>query len=395
MGTWMQKTAVSWVIYSLTHSKFMLGVSVFATLFPSSLFSLLGGVVADRYNRYRVLLLTQILSMVQAILLTLVVFFKNYAVWEIIALSVILGIINGFDVPARQSLVYELVDDKKDLPNAVALNSSMVNLSKLIGPALAGIAIEKLGAVVCFGLNALSFIAVISSLLLMRLPEYIQKPHKRKVAGELYDGLMYIKRTPSLRFIVLIVTLISLFVLPFSTLMPVYAKDIFHGNAATFGILDSMVGLGAFIGAIFLASLKDGVNLNKVLAINTFIFGIGLILFSYTSIYLLALFFITLSAFGMMAQNTVSNTLMQTTADPAFRGRVISVYVMLLTGMTPVGSLLITGLSEHIGVKNAVLAEGIAALFIGLLHVRYLKNNAVKKSFALPLPSAEQMLSTN
>ena len=161
IGTWMQKTAVSWVIYSQTHSNFMLGVTLFATMFPSFIFSFLGGVVSDRYNRYRVLLATQVASMVQAILITALVFFNQYVVWEIIALSVLLGIINAFDVPARQSLVYEMVDDKDDLPNALALNSSMVNLSRLIGPAIAGFILETFGDTVCFGLNALSFIAVI------------------------------------------------------------------------------------------------------------------------------------------------------------------------------------------------------------------------------------------
>jgi MFS family permease len=164
LGTWMQKTAVSWVIYAQTHSKFMLGMSVFATLFPSALFSLLGGVVADRYSRYRVLLLTQVLSMAQAGLLALAVYRKADAVWAILGLSVVLGLINAFDVPARQSLVYDLVEDKQDVPNAVALNSTMLNLSKLLGPALAGLAIERLGAATCFGLNALSFVAVIGSL---------------------------------------------------------------------------------------------------------------------------------------------------------------------------------------------------------------------------------------
>src|SRR5580658_9033836 len=168
IGTWMQKTAVSWVVYGLTHSKFMLGVTLFATMFPSFLFSFLGGVAADRYNRYKLLLLTQIISMVQALLLTALIFSKDYRVWEIIVLSILLGIVNAFDVPARQSLVYEMVNDKKDLPNALALNSSMVNLSRLIGPGIAGLVIEKFGDDICFGLNAVSFVAVIISLLMMR-----------------------------------------------------------------------------------------------------------------------------------------------------------------------------------------------------------------------------------
>ncbi len=373
LGTWMQKTAVSWVIYSQTHSKLMLGVSVFATLFPSALLTPLGGVFSDRYDRYRVLLLTQILSMVQAILLTVVVFFKDYAVWEIILLSVVLGLINAFDVPARQSLVYELVDDKKDLPNAVALNSSMVNLSKLIGPAIAGIAIEKLGEVVCFGLNAVSFIAVISSLLLMKLPNYIPKLHTKNILGELVEGFTYAKETASIRFIILMLAMVSLLVLPFTSLMSVYAKDIFRGTASTFGLLDSAIGLGAFIGAIFLASLNPGRNLNKILAINTFVFGAGLILFSYAPRYPLALLFLVIGAFGMMSQITISNTLLQTQAVPVMRGRVISMFVMVYASALPIGSLLVGIISEHVGVQATVLGEGILALGIGALHLRHLQ----------------------
>src|SRR6476661_5871897 len=197
IGTWMQKTAVSWVVYSLTHSKFMLGLSLFASMFPSFVFSFIGGVVSDRYNRYRVLLATQIASMLQAVFLTLLVLSKHYTVWEILALSSILGVINAFDVPARQSLVNEMVDDKKYLPNALALNSSMVNLSRLIGPAIAGLILEKFGDVFCFGLNALSFVAVIASILMMRLPS-LQKTHdEKKILQDIKDGWNYLKQTKS------------------------------------------------------------------------------------------------------------------------------------------------------------------------------------------------------
>ncbi|GAB4018767.1 MFS transporter [Spirosoma koreense] len=389
LGTWMQKTAVSWVIYAQTHSKVMLGVSVFATMFPSAVFTSLGGVVSDRYNRYRVLLTTQILSMGQAILLTLVVYFKNDAVWAIIGLSVLLGIINGFDVPARQSLVYEMVDDKKDLPNALALNSSMVNLSKFVGPAVAGVAIEKFGEVVCFGLNAGSFLAVIGSLMLMRLPVYERKKHAKNMLSELSDGFRYVRETPSIRFIIGMLALVSLFVLPFTTLMPVYAKDVFQGTASTFGLIDSAIGFGAFIGAIFLASLKPGANLSKILAVNTFVFGTGLILFSHTTWYPLALFFIVIGAFGMMSQVTISNTLIQTTVAPAMRGRVISLFVMAYTAMLPLGSLLVGSVSHYSGVQNTVLGEGILALLIGLLHLRFLrKTNSRKPVPDIPIPAA-------
>jgi len=378
IGTWMQKTAVSWVIYSLTHSKVMLGVSLFASMFPSFLFSFLGGVVADRYNRFRVLLATQVASMVQAVLLTALVFFKHYSVWEIIALSVMLGVINAFDVPARQSLVYEMVEDKNDLPQALALNSSMVNLSRLIGPGIAGFILEKLGDDVCFGLNSLSFIAVIGSLLLMRLPKYVKKPHTKNVFGELKEGFTYIKNTPSIAFILIMLALISLFVLPFSTLIPVYAKDIFKGTATTFGVIDSVIGLGAFSGAMFLASLKPGKNLKKILAINTLIFGAGLALFSHETFYPFALVFATIGGFGMMSQITISNTLIQTTVNPDMRGRVISFYAMAFFGMQPLGGLIIGWVSQRIGVQDTVLAEGGIAVIIGLLHLRFLKHNKKK-----------------
>ena len=386
IGTWMQKTAVSWVIYSLTHSKFMLGVTLFATMFPSFVLSFIGGVVSDRYDRYKILLTTQVASMVQSILLTLLIFSKHYTVWEIISLSVMLGIINAFDVPARQSLVYEMVNDKKDLPNALALNSSMVNLSRLIGPAIAGLIIEKFGDDVCFGLNAFSFVAVIVSLLLMKLPKFIDKKHTKNIFGELREGFAYIKQTPEISFILLMLASISLFVLPYTTLIPVYAKDIFHGTASTFGIIDSAIGLGAFTGAIFLASLKTGTNLRKVLAINTFVFGTGLMLFSHAPYYPLALLFAAIGAFGMMSQITISNTIIQTSVDPAMRGRVISFYAMAFFGMQPLGGLIIGFVSEHIGVKNTVLSQGMIAILIGCLHVRFLHTNKIKqKESALPL----------
>jgi len=379
IGTWMQKTAVSWVVYSLTHSKFMLGLSLFASMFPSFVFSFIGGVVSDRYNRYRVLLATQIASMLQAVFLTLLVLSKHYTVWEILALSSILGVINAFDVPARQSLVNEMVDDKKYLPNALALNSSMVNLSRLIGPAIAGLILEKFGDVFCFGLNALSFVAVIASILMMRLPS-LQKTHDEKnILQDIKDGWNYLKQTKSIRFIIIMLALVSLFVLPFSTLIPVYAKDIFKGSASTFGIIDSMIGLGAFGGAIFLASLKSGKNLRKILAVNTILFGTGLVLFSYMHFYPAALFCAMLAGFGMMSQITISNTLIQTTVTPDMRGRVISFYAMAFFGMQPLGGLLVGSVSQWIGTADTVMLEGIVALIIGILHFRFLRKTQLQK----------------
>ena len=391
LGTWMQKTAVSWVVYAQTHSKFMLGVSVFATLFPSALFSLLGGVVTDRYARYRVLLATQVLSLAQAALLALAVFFDQHdAVWEIIGLSAVLGVINAFDVPARQSLVYELVADKQDLPNAVALNSTMMNLSKLLGPAVAGFAIERLGAAACFGLNALSFVAVIGSLLALRLPAFVPQPRPQPLREELADGLRYVRDTPAIRFILLSIGLAALLVLPFATLMPVFAKDVFHGTAATFGLLDGAMGLGGFAAALYLTALPPGTDLNRVMTTNAFVLGGGLLLFACTPCYWLALAFLVGSSFGMMVQTTLNVTLLQTTVQPAMRGRVISLYVLMYTGALPLGSLAVGAVSQRVGVRATVLAEGVLALLIGLLYLRNLRQARTAAPAApTPLPAAQ------
>ncbi|MFB6457436.1 MFS transporter [Chitinophaga sp. Hz27] len=373
IGTWMQKTAVSWVIYAQTHSKFMLGLTLFASMFPSFVFSFLGGVASDRYNRYKLLLVTQFASMFQAVLLTLLIYFRHYQVWQIIALSALLGLINAFDVPARQSLVYEMVEDKSDLPNALALNSSMVNLSRLIGPGIAGIILEKLGDDMCFALNAVSFIAVIGSLLMMRLPAYEAKKRQKKVFTELKEGLAYAKQTTAIAQILVLLGLMSLFVLPYTTLIPVYAKDIFKGSAATFGVIDSAIGLGAFLGALYLASLKPGHNLRKILAINTIIFGVGLIFFSHTTIYPLALIFATLCGFGMMSQITISNTIIQTTVDPSMRGRVISLYAMAFFGMQPLGGLLVGTISQTLGTPDTVMLQGLFTLGLGLYSLQLIR----------------------
>jgi len=388
----MQKTAVSWVVYTLTHSTFMLGLTLFASQFPSFLFSLLGGVVSDRYNRYRVLLATQIASLVQAVMLAVFILSGHYTVWGILALSVVLGIINAFDVPARQSLVYEMVDDKNDLPNALALNSSMVNLSRIIGPGIAGLVLETVGNGACFMLNALSFVAVIASLLMMRLPVYSRKEHTQNVFGELKEGWSYLKCTPSISFVLIMLALISLMVLPFSTLIPYYAKDVFNGTASTFGVLDSFIGLGAFSGAIFLASQKTGTNLKRILFINTLVFGAGLILFSHERNYALALFFVTIAGFGMMSQITVSNTLIQTTVAPDMRGRVISFYAMAFFGMQPLGGLLVGSISKWIGTTDTLMGEGIAALLIGFLHWRYLHKEKLRKESDLLIPEEQHPL---
>ena len=392
IGTWMQKTAVPWVIYIQTHSLFMLGLSAFATQFPSFLFSLFGGVVSDRYNKYRVLLATQVLSMIQAFLLAILVLYNHYTAWEIMGVSIILGIINAFDVPARQSLVYNMVDNKEDLPNAIALNSSMVNLAKIAGPAFAGLVLEKLGAGLCFMLNAVSFLAVIISLLFMRFDKPITSDRSKKPIKELKEGFTYVITTPEIGFILLFISIMSLLVLPYDALLSVYAKDIFNGNATTLGYLNSFIGVGAIGGTIFLASLKDKSNLKTILLIATFIFGIGLILFSHITDVKWACVFAILMGFGMMALSTISNTILQTTAATEMRGRVISYFAMAFFGMRPIGSLLIGWIAKHIGAPDTVLMEGIAALLVFGVFLYFLRKGVLKKRDKIEIEMEDEIM---
>jgi len=371
-GTWMQRTAVVWVVYSITHSAFLLGVTIFAEIFPSFLFSIFGGIAADRYNRYQVIRITQITSMIQAVLLAVLVLTGHTIVWAIIALSVILGIINAFDVPARQALVHEVVADKADLPSALALTTAMASLAQLLGPALSGIVLNKFGAAVCFLINAASFGGVIISLLLMKLPAHEPKRSEKKVLTELIEGFAYLKKTPTIGLVILMLGFTSLLVLPYNTVLPVFAKVIFKGDAATFGYISSFIGTGAVIGTIFLASRKPGGNLRTILLISTVILGVGLICFSQIKNFPLAMLFAILIGFGSVAQFTVCNIVVQSESAPQMRGRIIGILLMAIFGMMPLGSLITGAISQWIGAPNAILGQGIAAFIIALLFSRYI-----------------------
>jgi len=379
IGTWMQRTGVSWVIYTMTHSAFMLGIAIFAMQFPSFLLSLYGGIISDRYNRYKIMLITQTAALIQAVLLAILIFTNHYTVWEILTLSIILGIINAFDMPARQPMVHEIIHDKTDLPNALALNSSMVNLARVLGPALSGIILQKLGAGVCFSLNALSFVAVIASLLLMKLPPYIPNHTKKKATSELKEGFMYIRNTPAIGMILLMLTFISLLVLPYNTLLPIFAKVIFKGDAITFGYINSFIGLGALGGAFFLASLKTGTDLKAILLVNTIIFGVCLMFFSQISNFPIAMIFASLTGFGMMSQTTIGNTIIQTESAPQMRGRVMSYYALAFFGMMPLGSLLTGSISQLIGAPNTLLYQGLLAIIIAIAFSKFLRKDKLSK----------------
>ena len=389
IGTWMQRTGISWVVYTITHSTFMLGLSVFASQFPSFLFSLWGGILSDRYNRYKIMIATQVASMIQAILLAILTLTNHFVVWQILTLSVILGIINAFDLPARQPLVHELVSNKEDIPNALALNSSMVNIARLVGPALSGIVLGNLGAGICFLINALSFVAVIISLLLIKLPTYKPVPSNNKITTDIIEGFDYLKKTPSISLVLLLLAILSLLILPYDTLLPVFAKIVFKGDATTFGYISSFIGLGAIGGTIFLASLKQGASLKLYLLMNIVIVGVGLILFSHISYFPLAMFFATLSGFGAMSQNTICLTIIQVKTDAAMRGRVMSYVAMAYFGMLPLGSLLIGTISQKIGAPDTLLFQGIISLIIAGLVAIFLRRERLKKEDIARLEEAE------
>ncbi len=376
----MQRTAVYWVVYMQTHSAFMLGLSVFATQFPSFVFSLIGGIVADRYDRYKVLLFTQILSMMQAIILTLVVAFTHYSVTEILLLSTFLGVINAFDLPARQSLVYLLVAKNEDLGNAIALNSSMVNLARLVGPALSGLVLESLGASLCFMLNALSFMAVIASLSMMKLPSYVPPVTEQKLLGDLQEGLRYVRTSPYLFKLIVLLALISFCVLPYATLLPIVAKEVLNGNALTYGYLISCVGIGALFGAARLASLSSILYHQKILYLATLLLGGSIVALSFCTVDLPAFVFAALSGLGMMLHTTIVNTLLQTLSDVRMRGRVMSYYAMALFGMQPIGALLIGTISHRIGVEPTLLIQGLLALCLALAFRSFLWKNVPEQA---------------
>jgi len=371
-GTWMQRTAVVWVIYSMTHSAFLLGVTIFAEQFPSFLLSIPGGVAADRYNRYTIIRITQVTSMVQAVLLAVLVITGHAAVWAILLLSVALGIINAFDVPARQALINDVVASPEDLPNALSLTTATASLAQLLGPALAGIVLSVFGAGVCFLLNAASFGGVILSLLLMKLPVYQPKKANKKVIAEFAEGFTYIKNTPDIGLIIVMLAVVSLLVLPYNTVLPVFAKVVFKGDASTFGYINSFVGIGAVTGTIFLASRKPGTHLRKVMFVSTLLMGLGLICFSQIKSFPLAMLFAVIAGYGSIAQYTVSNILVQSDAAPNMRGRAIGILLMAIFGMMPLGSLLTGAVSEHIGAPATVLGQGIIAVVIALIFSKFL-----------------------
>ena len=321
--------------------------------------------------------------MIQAVLLALLVYTGHTVVWEILVLSVILGIINAFDVPARQSLIHVVLTDQSDLPNAVSLTTATASLAQLLGPALSGIVLSTWGASVCFLINAASFGGVILSLVLMTLPPLQPKKSGKTMLGEFSEGIAYVFKTPSIAQIILLVAIASLLVMPYNTVLPVFAKVIFKGGASTFGYITSFVGVGVVLGTIFMASRKPDAYLKRILFFSTVVMGIGLIGFALIRNFPAAMVFAALSGFGGIMQYTVCNIVVQSESEPRMRGRAIGILLMAIFGMLPLGSLLVGGVSEHIGAPATVLGQGVISLVLALTFIKFLTKRPVRQSQAI------------
>ena len=377
-GTIMQQTAVVWVVYTITHSAFMIGLTTFAELFPAFLLSVFGGTVADRYSRYKIVNITQIASMIQAVLLAILILTNHYIIWEILTLSVMLGIINAFDVPARQAMIHDVLYDETDLPSGLALSSATASLSRLIAPAVSGIILEKFGAGICFLINAVSFGGIIVSLAFMKQPKTVKpRGSNKNVWTELAEGLIYIWRTPSILMVLLFIATAGLLILPYNTLIPVFAKNIFKGDATTFGYITSFIGIGSIAGTFILASLKESAPLRKILLRFSAILAFALIAFSQISVFPIAMIVAVFIGLGSVAQFTICNIIVQSETAPQMRGRVISILIMAMYGTQPLGSILVGAASEKTGAPAALLCEGILGLcIIGLFYYLMKRNKA-------------------
>ncbi|SEW49632.1 MFS transporter [Chitinophaga arvensicola] len=388
-GIWMQRTAVVWMIYSLTHSPFMLGVTVFAEQFPSFLFSFVGGVAADRYDRMKIIRWTQIGAVVQTSLLAILLLCNHIVVWEILSLSVLLGIINAFDVPARQTMINEVVSDPGDVSSALSLSAAMSSVSKVLAPAAAGFVLEHWNAGICFALNAVGFIVVIICFSRMNLRPFERRAGEKKILAEFKEGILYLKSAPEIGLVILMVSLIGLLVLPYDTLIPQVAKVTFKGSASTFGYISGFIGLGAVSGTVLLASLKRNANLRFYLILSTVVLGFGLICFAFAANFYLALLFVLFTGFGSVMQFTSCNIIVQSEAAPHMRGRAISILLTAIFGMVPLGSLLTGYASEHIGSQWTLFIQGLLSIAIGILFYRLFK--AAKKE-DVPQPVAAELV---
>lgn len=372
IGTWMQQVAMSWLVYRLTGSALWLGLIGFLGQAPAFFLTPFAGVLADRYQRHRILITTQILALLQAILLFWLVVTNTVELWHVIVLSAFFGLINSFDIPARHAFTIEMIDKKEDLSNAIALNSSMVNFARLIGPSAAGILIASFGESLCFLVNALSYVAVIVALFVMNIKGQTAVSGRISVVDHLKEGFSYAFGFAPIRYILFLLGLVSLMGVPYQVLMPVFAKDIFQGGPQTLGFLMSMAGIGALMGAIYLAGRKTVLGLGKIIGISAIVFGVGLVLFARSTNLWVSFTIVCVAGFAMMVQMAASNTVLQTVVEEDKRGRVMSFYTMAFMGTTPFGALFAGSLAQKIGAPYTLMIGGAFCIVGGLAYLRKL-----------------------
>lgn len=367
IGTWMQLIAMSWLVYRLTNSPFLLGVIGFTGQIPTFILAPLAGVLADRWDRRKILVVTQTLAMAQAFMVAGLTLSGIIAVWHLVVLSFFLGLVNAFDGPTRQALVVLMVEKREDLPNAIALNSFLFNGARLVGPTMAGVLIAVLGEGMCFLLNGVSYIAVIAALLAIRIEISKKEREDSRIFQELKEGLSYAFGSGPIKAVLLLSAVVSMVGMPYSVLMPVIARDVLNGGAHTFGFLMTGTGVGAVAGAVYLATRTSVKGMGGIIPLAAGLFGAGLIMLSLSRIFLLSLPLMILTGFGMMILLVSNNTILQTIVDDDKRGRVMSLFTMSFIGMAPFGNLVAGALANRMGAPATFFFSGVLCIIAALL----------------------------
>jgi len=366
VGTWITRVATSWLVYRLTGSELLLGIVGFCGQIPTLLLTPFAGVFVDRSDKRRILLVTQVLSLVQSAVLAVLTLSNVITVAHILILQLFQGAINAFDTPARQALVVDMVEDRQDVPNAIALNSSMVNGSRIIGPSIGGVIIAAVGEGWCFAVDALSYVAVILSILAMRFTPHVENPIPVALLRDLGAAWRYVIDSVPIRSTLLLLAIVSIAGVPYTVLMPVIAAQELHGGPNTMGILMGASGVGALLGGIYLASRSTVVGLGRVMLIGTLTFGVTLVLFSLVKTVWLAAPLLAFAGAGFIVQMASTNTIIQTIVEERFRGRVMAFYTMAFFGTVPIGSLLSGLAAEHVGAPMTIRMGGMICFVSGL-----------------------------
>lgn len=362
VGFWMQGMAQGWLVYRLSESSFMLGLVAFAGQVPAVVLGLYAGVVADRYDRYRICQITQILFMLQALTLGFRTLSGKVTTWEVFGLALVAGVLQTFEMPARQSFLQDIVG-REDLTSAIALNSALVNAARILGPTFAGLIVAQAGEGACFTINGVCYLAIIGGFLAMRqLPQPVVHTATLSTTAFIREGVSYAVHMPSIRLLLVFIGLLSLLSTPYTVLMPIFAKDILHGGPDSMGVLMGAAGVGAVISTIFLARNRDPNTLGRTIALSLVRFGVGLILFSLSRNFWLSLALLPLVGSGFMLPMSAANTLLQTLTPDQLRGRVMSLFLMMFMGTPPIASLLSGSLALHIGAPLTVALTGVACL---------------------------------